>query len=477
MSTKEKLTLSEKKKRQEKKRVRQTIIGAVALVAVIAIVIGTVLVVRNLGVALHGTTAVSTTSRQMDKATLTYYFNEYLSDYVNERLYYIEAGYLNLNLKKDLNDQTYDGTNSWYSYFADKAKANVRRDMLLCELATKDGVALTEAELAAIAKQAADTKPSDHGTGLTEEDVRLCLEQQALAEKYLAQKSDSLYGDETDWDEFYADNKDTYITVDYLYAEIQPVIDSSEEQTAYDALLEKALSSKDPKVFTDTVKKILIDHADTSEETAAAKVADLLQSNQTKIADSDLSDWMFDKETALYDTYIDETTSSCKLYMMSRLQGQDKADTVTYRNILIPVVDEDIATAKATADDLLAQWKSGDATAESFTALALEHSKDTTSLKTDGVYENVFNGRMDDVINDWLFDEARKPGDTAVLELAGSCQVVYYEGTGIQRWQIRVRNDLYEQRYEKMLNDAEKTYKLTISDSTLNSIDAKILYE
>lgn len=477
MSTKEKLTLSEKKKRQEKKRVRQTIIGAVALVAVIAIVIGAVLVVRNLGVALHGTTAVSTANRQMDKATMTYYFNEYLSDYVNERLYYIQEGYLNLNLKKDLNDQTYDGTNTWYSYFAGKAKENIRRDMLLCELAAKDGVALTEAELAAIAQQAANSKPSDHGTGLTEEDVRLCLEQQALAEKYLDQKSDALYGDEADWDEFYADNVDTYISVDYLYVDIQPVIDDAAEQTAYDTLLEKALGSKDPQVFKDTVKKILVDHANMTEESAAAQAEDLLQSNQTKMADSDLSDWMFDKETELYETYIDETTSSCKLYMITRLQGQDTTDTVTYRNILIPVVDEDTAKAKATADDLLAQWKNGDATADSFAALAMEQSKDTTSLKTGGVYENVFYGRMDKAINDWLFAKERKVGDTAVLELSNNYQVVYYEGVGIRRWQIRVRSDLYEKRYTDMLEDAEKTYKLNISDSALNSINAKILYE
>lgn len=473
MSKKEKQTLGEKKKRQEKKRLQQTIIGAVALLVVVVIIVGAALIGQNSSAALHATSGASTTNITLDKAKLTYYFNEYLSDYVNERLYYIQEGYLNLNLKKGLKDQTYDGENTWYSYFAGKAETNLRRDMLLCELATANGVALTDSEKAAITEKLATIDPADCGTGLTEEDVRACLEQQALADKYLELKAPDLYGTEKDWDKLYKDNVDTYITVDYLYVDIIPSINSTDEQTAYDALLEKALGCKDPEVFKETVETILINHADMDKATAAAQVKDMLQSNQTQIEDSDLSDWMFADKTKVGDTYIDETTSSCKLYMMIRLKGQDTSDTVTYRNILIPTADN----AKATADDLLAQWKSGDATPESFSALAMEHSKDNVSLKTGGVYENVFFGRMSDVINDWLFDEDRKSGDTAVLETADGYQVVYYEGLGILRWQLRVRNDMYNQRYEKMLEDAEKTYKLDISDSALNSISPKINYQ
>ena len=88
MRAKAKLSPSEKARQREKKQVRQTILGAVALVVVIALVIGTVLVVQNTGLALRRT-AVTTTARTADKGALTFYFNQYLSDYVNERLYYI----------------------------------------------------------------------------------------------------------------------------------------------------------------------------------------------------------------------------------------------------------------------------------------------------------------------------------------------------------------------------------------------------
>lgn len=473
MSKKEKVSLVEKKKQQEKKRVKQTIVGAVALVVVIAIVIGGVMLDRYTGISLHNTTGASTVNRTADKAMLTYYYNEYLSDYVNERLYYIQAGYLNLDPKKDLMEQTYDGTNTWYSYFAKNARENLRRDMLLCDLAATDGVSLSQEDKDAITSQLETMTPSDYGRGLTKEDLRLCLEQQALAETYLEQKTPALYGNESEWDQRYKDNQDDYMTVDYYYIEVIPSIDSAEEQTAYDALLEKALGSHDPGMFKDTMEVILVKYGDVDAASAASQTEDMLRSNQTKVDDNDLSAWMFDDKTKLYDCYIEETTSSCKLYMIMRLKGQDKTDTVTYRNIGIPAGDG----AASAANDLLTQWKAGEATPESFSALAMAHSKDTTTLKTNGVYENVFNGRMEDAINNWLFDDARKPGDTAVLETADGYQVVYYEGVGVQRWQIRVRNDLYKERYEKLLNDAEKSYKLKVNDGTLNSIRPKIKYE
>ena len=120
MSQKTKLSPAEKARQREKKQVRQTLLGALALVVVIALVIGAVLVVQNTGLTLRKT-AVTTTTRTADKGALTFYFNQYLSDYVNERLYYIQNGYLDLKLDTALDKQTYDGEHTWYSYFAGKA--------------------------------------------------------------------------------------------------------------------------------------------------------------------------------------------------------------------------------------------------------------------------------------------------------------------------------------------------------------------
>ncbi len=468
MSKKEQLTLEQKKQKQQKARSRQAILGAVALVAVIAIVVGGVLTLRLTGITMRGTRAASTTNLELTKAGMTYYFNEYLSDYVNERLYYINEGYLNLSLKTDLKDQTYDGENTWYSYFAGKAETNLREDMILCELAAKDGVALTDAEQKAIDARLTEMKPSHYGTGLNAEDVRICLERQALADKYLESVKPQLYGTAEEWDAQYKKNEKTYRTVDYLYVEIIPVIDSEAEQNIYDDLLEKALDSGDPQVFCDTALKILTDHADMTTEEAQTEVDGMLQSNQTYMEENPLSEWLFDEKTENYQCYIDETTSSCKLYMVTRLAGRDTSVTANYNSVYIPAAEG----AEAEANALLDTWKAGEATVDSFAALLQEKYP-----TFDGHYENVFDGRMVDIVNEWLFADGRQAGDAAVLNAGDGFYVLCYEGEGIQRWQIKVRGDMYQERYDKLMEDGKETYQFKLNESVLNNISDKIHYE
>ena len=54
---------------------------------------------------------------------------------------------------------------------------------------------------------------------------------------------------------------------------------------------------------------------------------------------------------------------------------------------------------------------SGDATEDSFAALANEKSDDGNGT-TGGLYENVYPGQMVSSFNDWCFDESRQTGNT-----------------------------------------------------------------
>ena len=78
--------------------------------------------------------------------------------------------------------------------------------------------------------------------------------------------------------------------------------------------------------------------------------------------------------------------------------------------------DEEKAAAKQTAEDLLNEWKQGEATEDSFAALATEKTTDTGSKDNGGLYENVYPGQMVSAFNNWCFDSSRKPGDTGIVE-------------------------------------------------------------
>ncbi len=83
-------------------------------------------------------------------------------------------------------------------------------------------------------------------------------------------------------------------------------------------------------------------------------------------------------------------------------------------------------TAKAKAEDLLKQWKDGEATLESFKKLAEEKSTDPGSKSNGGVYEDIYPGLMVEAFNDWCFDEARKEGDTGIVETEYGYHIIYF---------------------------------------------------
>ena len=116
--------------------------------------------------------------------------------------------------------------------------------------------------------------------------------------------------------------------------------------------------------------------------------------------------------------------------------------SVNVRHILVKAeaaedgtfTDEAKEAAKAKAEAILKEWEEGDATEESFAALAEEKSEDEGSNTNGGLYENVLEGQMVAEFNDFCFDEARKAGDTGIVygengAYAGY-HVMYFVGEG-----------------------------------------------
>ena len=87
--------------------------------------------------------------------------------------------------------------------------------------------------------------------------------------------------------------------------------------------------------------------------------------------------------------------------------------------------DAEKAAAKAAAEEILAQWKSGEATEDSFAVLVNEKSDDGDGT-TGGLYENVYPGQMQDPFEQWCYDASRKSGDTGLVESIYGYHVMYF---------------------------------------------------
>ena len=91
--------------------------------------------------------------------------------------------------------------------------------------------------------------------------------------------------------------------------------------------------------------------------------------------------------------------------------------------------DEEKAAAKTQAEDILAQWESGDRTEDSFAALATEKTDDTASAESGGLYEDISPAsNYVASFKNWAVDDSRKVGDTGIVETEYGYHVMYYCG-------------------------------------------------
>ena len=130
--------------------------------------------------------------------------------------------------------------------------------------------------------------------------------------------------------------------------------------------------------------------------------------------------------------------------------------------------DEEKAAAKQKAEDLLEQWKSGDATEDSFAALANESSADGDGT-TGGLYENIGpDTNFVEPFKAWATAE-HKPGDTGIVETQYGYHVMYYVGqTDYTYRDYQIENELRNA-------DVSKWYTETVEAVSMADGDTKYI--
>ena len=91
--------------------------------------------------------------------------------------------------------------------------------------------------------------------------------------------------------------------------------------------------------------------------------------------------------------------------------------------------DEEWEVCRAKAQEILDEWTKGDATEDSFAALANEKSEDPGSNTNGGLYEDVYEGQMVEPFENWCFDESRQYADTGLVQTTYGYHVMFYVGS------------------------------------------------
>lgn len=117
--------------------------------------------------------------------------------------------------------------------------------------------------------------------------------------------------------------------------------------------------------------------------------------------------------------------------------------------------------AREKAEALYQQWLDGDATEESFAALAQENSQDGGSAANGGLYENVYPGQTVTEFNDWCFDPARQNGDSGIVETSYGYHIMFFVSTGdTPYWQSVVTDDYRTSRYNALCDELVAAYPM-----------------
>lgn len=162
-----------------------------------------------------------------------------------------------------------------------------------------------------------------------------------------------------------------------------------------------------------------------------------------------------------------------------------KPYSVTVRHILIsPEGDptgedgaysqEQIDAVRAEAQEILDAWKAGEATEESFAALATEKTDDPGSASNGGLYEDFTMGKMIKPFEDWSFDTARKQGDTDLVETDYGVHVMYFvSASEMENWYQKTQSLMLNEILQDAMEELTEKYQYDVHYADLYLAEIK----
>ena len=492
-----KLTERQIAEQKEAKKLKlYTAAFAIVLVAllVIAVVVGVNQTISTSGVREKNTVAMTVGNTQLSNADLNYFYIDSLNNFYSQNGSY--AALFGLDVSKPLNEQYTGGENdeTWADYFVTSAKSSATATYALYEAAVAAGHTLTEDEQLTLDNittsldfyaamygytDAKSYLKAQYGAGATLESYRSYVEKTLMAQSFQTAYSDSLVFEDAALREAEKENFHQYSSFAYNYyhlstsnfleggttAEDGTTTYSDEERAAAVAAAEEAAKSLTGADIT-TIEALDAAIAALPMNEGKENVASTRYDAQAYTSISSVvSQWLADDARTEGDiTYLENATTAedgtktINGYYVVRYESTDDNAFAlkNVRHILVSFEggttdeygsttysDEEKAAAMTAAQQILTEWKAGEATEASFAGLAAEKSSDTGSTANGGLYEDIYPGQMVAAFEDWCFDASRKAGDTGVVETEYGCHVMYFVGdSDVTYRDYQIRSDL-----------------------------------
>lgn len=469
-----------------KRKVRKitTIVTLVILAALFALIIGgcTAQNIRlNRGEYLRSEIAGSSKNIDVDGAMMNYFLNDTYNSFLSYYGSYV--AYFGLDTSVSLKLQEIDEGETWFAYLMSGAKDTVTNVLALCEAAAAEGIALTDAEIAAVRSRAESMDTGLYGRGTNTNDIYNAKLLEALAYKYQFIKEAELTPSDAEIAAHFEENSKTYQYVDYVSFPLYYVASDSDVTAGRTQAI--IITEDDVKQFADNLSAtttadefkvvarevLLAEDPDITDEDIDSTLASVETAGALYVEGNEMLEWAFTAADGETKVIIDEENQTYTVYLLTKSAYRDEARTINVRHVLL--YDDTYKNregALAKAEELLAQFKDGSATVDDFALLALEYSEDPGSYYNGGLYLNVAEGNMVENFDAWCFEDGRKAGDTGIVESDYGVHIMYFDGEGGEAWSASVTSDIVTEELEKLSTEWHETYTVEFDNTVLASI-------
>ncbi len=490
--TAELLTQKQRQQQAEAKKLKfQTITFVSVLVLVVCLFltfIG-VQVVNNTGVIQKNTLAATIGDKEFNSVELSYYYNDAINELYNQWYNEYESytdGYLQamgLDTSKPLDEQIHDEETgiTWAQYFVNEAIKEAKSDMVLYNLAKKEGFKLPEEEQTSLDNMLKNIETyavlygygnadqylrASYGYGADVESYSEYMERSTIADAYSKAHMEDLTYDDAAIREYEKDKVVNYNSYTYASAYLSysyfleggtkndkgETTYTEEEKDAARAAMKAAAE----ELATATSVAQLKEKAEAVKLTGSSKIAvNEVDGDLYTVINGTLNKWLSEKDrkegdiaaipstSTVKDAEGKESTETNGYYVAYFISSDDNTDPMAnVRHLLvkfkggtedeeteeITYSEAEMNEAKEKAEGYLKTWKEGKANEESFIELVKKHSDDT-SAEDGGLFEDINpDSQYVPEFLAWAISDDRKAGDAEVIKTEYGYHVMYYVG-------------------------------------------------
>ncbi len=427
-----------------------------------------------------------------------YFYKDYYDaiDMYYESYFY----YNNLDPTKDLKEQTYgDSGTTWFDYFITVTYQNIVNYLLFAEAAIADGVELNDEDYKYIDEEIAALESGAEyegfsvqefldyrfGYGVTVDTVRECTELYLLGTKYFDDKIAEYVYDDEDFDKYYEEHKEDFLYIDFRKTEVradqQTYANEEEKAKAYAAAKKTAETIAASKNLGEYVERSIAYYKSINDSLEEPLTDEEIRAQATNVTvqysyrtTTSLGQWGFAEGRKDGDiTVLDNGSGIYTVYYLQSAPYRAENLTKNMRMVSFSLAnyENDEAKMKEKANELYAKWKELGGTGE-----ALELAAEELEIYAGTLREEVDLGETQPVVEYWLFNGDRKPGDCEILEDENACYLIYFEGDGEISWKIVARDALVNEAVNEFYTSLAKRHNIDFNLDNMKLISGVTAY-